>query len=295
MDTLESIRQRIQTAEQLHSLVRTMKALAAVNIRQFEQAVEALREYRETLELSLRAALRGSSGGLPWAREAAPTRLGAIVCGSDQGMCGPINERVVRFTCDDFERLEFAREQRHVVVVGQRAASRMAERGERIDLVLPVANTVAGLTSLAERLLVEIDQWRESRGIDRVVVYYTEHRSRVAYEPKRVDLLPIDRRWLEAQGEQPWPTRMIPQVTGSTETMFLDLIRQAIFVSLYRALAESQASENASRLLTMRGAEQSIGEQLEDLTRVYHRQRQMAITEELLDIASGAESLGKDS
>ncbi len=154
---------------------------------------------------------------------------------------------------------------------------------------------MAGLTSLAERLLVEIDQWRESRGIDRVVVYYTEHRSRVAYEPKRVDLLPIDRRWLEAQGQQPWPTRMIPQVTGSAETMFLDLIRQAIFVSLYRALAESQASENASRLLTMRGAEQSIGEQLEELTRVYHRQRQMAITEELLDIASGAESLGEDS
>lgn len=294
METLESIWRRIRTAEQLHGLVRTMKALAAVNIRQFEQAVEALREYRHTLKLAMRATLRGPDGTSLWARHASSQRLGAIICGSDQGMCGPLNDRVVRFAEDELERLGFARQSRRVIAVGQRVASRIEDAGELVDTVLSMSGTVTGLAPLAEHVLMEIDRWEREHGIDRVVVFYCQHLSRAAYEPRRIDLLPIDRQWLESEAKEPWPTRMIPQLAGPPAELFSELVRQTLFVSIYRALAESQASENASRLLTMRGAEQSIGEHLEELTRAYHQQRQMAITEELLDIASGSESLADE-
>jgi len=66
------------------------------------------------------------------------------------------------------------------------------------------------------------------------------------------------------------------------------------FISLFRAFAESLASENASRLASMQGAERNIQEQLSELTMQYHQQRQMSITEELLDIVSGFEALKKD-
>ncbi len=294
METLESIWRRIRTAEQLHGLVRTMKALAAVNIRQFEQAVEALREHRHTLKLAMRATLRGPDGSSLWARRASSQRLGAIICGSDQGMCGPLNDRVARFAEDELQRLGFTRQSRRVIAVGQRVASRIEDAGELVDTVLSMSGTVTGLTPLAEQVLLEIDRWEREHGIDRVVVFYCEHLSRAAYEPRRIDLLPIDRQWLESESKEPWPTRMIPQLAGPPAELFSELVRQTLFVSIYRALAESQASENASRLLTMRGAEQSIGEHLEELTRAYHQQRQMAITEELLDIASGSESLANE-
>jgi F-type H+-transporting ATPase subunit gamma len=73
--------------------------------------------------------------------------------------------------------------------------------------------------------------------------------------------------------------------------LFSSLIRQFLFVSLYRAFAESLASENASRLASMQGAERNIEERLIELNTQFHQQRQMSITEELLDIVAGFETL----
>jgi F-type H+-transporting ATPase subunit gamma len=75
------------------------------------------------------------------------------------------------------------------------------------------------------------------------------------------------------------------------DQLFSALIRQYLFVSLFRACAESLASENASRLAAMQGAERNIEERLEELQTQFHQQRQMTITEELLDIVAGFEAL----
>ena len=79
------------------------------------------------------------------------------------------------------------------------------------------------------------------------------------------------------------------------DRLFSALIGHYLFVSLFRAFAESLASENASRLASMQAAEKSIRDQLSELTMKYHQQRQMSITEELLDIVSGFEALKGDS
>ena len=76
------------------------------------------------------------------------------------------------------------------------------------------------------------------------------------------------------------------------ETIFRALIREYLFVSLYRAFADSLASENASRLAAMQSAEKNIEERLEELFGQFHRQRQSTITEELIDIVSGFEAMG---
>jgi F-type H+-transporting ATPase subunit gamma len=76
-----------------------------------------------------------------------------------------------------------------------------------------------------------------------------------------------------------------------SDQLFSDLIHQHLFVSVYRALAESLASDNASRLASMQAAEKNIQEHLEELNTLFHQQRQTAITEELLDIISGFQVL----
>lgn len=295
METVESLKRRIHTAQDLHSLVRTMKALAAVNIRQLEDAVESLSDYQRTIELGLRVVLKRYDDPMVTARVAPRRTLGTIVFGSDQGMCGQLNDQIVGFASDYVGGLSIPKENRVTLGIGVRAADRLEYAGERLEIVLPVAGSTAGITPLVQDILLHVERWHLENRIDRIVVFYCEHASRVAYQPRRLELLPIDRRWLEQMEQQKWPTHTLPTFTMEANRLFSALVRQYLFVSLYRACAESMASENASRLAAMRGAERNIGDRIAELTNQFHQTRQMAITEELLDIVAGFEALGDES
>jgi len=94
MTTLESLQRQIATAQDLKSVVKTMKVLAAVSIRQYERAVEALADYTRTIELGLQAVLNEPSiADLP-GQSQTNHRIVAIVFGSDQGMCGQFNQQI---------------------------------------------------------------------------------------------------------------------------------------------------------------------------------------------------------
>lgn len=95
MPTLETLRSKIDTATDLRSVVTTMKTLAAVSIRQYEEAVEALADYNRSIELGFHIVLRDPAFRVEPAET--PRRTGAVVFGSDQGMCGQFNEEVVAF------------------------------------------------------------------------------------------------------------------------------------------------------------------------------------------------------
>ena len=95
METAESLRRALAVTEELQSVVKTMKALAGVNIRQYEQAAHAVAEYSRTVEMGLQIALRRIPVNVLPPRHAPGRKLGAIIFGSDQGMCGPLNDQVV--------------------------------------------------------------------------------------------------------------------------------------------------------------------------------------------------------
>lgn len=294
METTESLKRHIQTAEDLHSLVRTMKALAAVSIRHLEHAVHSLADYQRTIELGLRVVLRQRNGSAVTARAAPRQSLGAVVIGSDQGMCGQLNDQVVAFALEHIRASSLDDGQLAVLAVGTRVAARLEDAGYELEMSLPIAGSTSGITPLVQDILLRVERWHREEHIDRIVVFYCEHTSRAAYRLDRVDLLPIDRAWLEKLEQQEWPTRVLPTFTMDADRLFTALVRQYLFVSLYRACAESLASENASRLAAMRGAERNIGDRIIELTGQFHQTRQMAITEELLDIAAGFEALGDE-
>ena len=89
----------------------------------------------------------------------------------------------------------------------------------------------------------------------------------------------------------PWPTESLPEIMGDGTATLRALIREYLFVSLFRACAESLASENPSRLAAMQRADKNIDELLEDLNGTFHRLRQSGIDEELFDVISGFEAL----
>lgn len=294
METVELLKSRIQTAGDLHSVVRTMKALAAVNIRQLENAVESLAEYRRTVELGLRVVLSQGSGRTVLARESAQHSLGAIVFGSDQGMCGQLNDQIAAYALQHMELGDCASEDRTILAVGSRVSARLEDAGQRLEETLPVASSLSGITPLVQELLLYIDRWSSNQVVDHIVVFHCQHLSRAAYVPCKFNLLPIDRHWLKSLTQEKWPTKILPTFTMNPEQLLSALVRQYLFISLYRACAESLASENASRLVAMRGAERNIGDKIEELTRLFHQQRQMAVTEELLDIVVGFEALAEN-
>jgi len=294
MQTLESLRNKIGSAEDLLAVVKTMKALAAVNIRHYERAVAALAEYNRTIEMGLHILVRASRNHKVSATPDVSGRLGAIVFGSDQGLCGQFNERIARFSLEEMGGMGAPPAQRTILAVGERVTYLLMDAGQPVATSLATPSGIGGITLLVQDLLPILDQWRTADEIDRILIFHNRPISGAFYEQAMVRLLPLDLDWLHRLETEPWPSRSLPTFTMSWPRLFSALIQHYLFVTLYRACAESLASEDASRLASMQNAERNIQERLDDLTAHYHHVRQDAITAELLDIVSGYEAVNNN-
>lgn len=288
MQTIETMKRRIKTAQDLKGIVRTMKTLAAVNIRHYERAVEALGDYNRAVLMGLEILLR--RGEPITSAEPAGERLCAVIFGSDQGMCGRLNEQIISHAIADIENRGHSPRDAMILAIGSRVALRLEDASHRTEAVFHLPSSIPAITNLVQDVMMKIDAARRERGIERIVLYYSELLSGATYKPATLQLLPIDRAWFEYLARRPWPTKMIPAFTMEPGALLSSLIRQYLFVSIYRAVAESLASENASRLAAMQAAEKNIDRRLHDFTFEFHRARQAAITEELFDIVSGYEA-----
>jgi len=293
-ETTESLRQKIDRANDLQSVVRTMKALAASNIGQYEKSVSALSDYYHTVELGLGVCFR-KIALLPAPEE--PKRqknagaIGAIVFGSDQGLVGQFNDIITDYAVKELAALPGKAQ---VWAVGERVYSRLADAGLPLIGLFTVPNSVKAITPLIGQILIENEKLRSQDEDAELYLFYNRHKSRATYEPVSQRLLPLDETWQRDLAKLPWPTKnMLPEVIGDSTETLRALIREYLFVSLFQACAESLASENASRLAAMQRADKNIDELLGDLRGSFYRLRQSGIDEELFEVVSGFEALSK--
>jgi F-type H+-transporting ATPase subunit gamma len=293
-DTTESLRRKINSAGDLQSVVHTMKALAAASIGQYERSVQALADYYRTVELGLGACLRESRPSHLLAErktQAAPGTIGAVVFGSDQGLVGQFNDAVADFAIKALADLPVKPE---VWTVGERVHARLSEAGLPLLGLFTVPTSVQAITPLIGQILMESETRSSLGGTSELFLFYNRPAAGGVYAPVSQQLLPLNGDWVHKLAEVPWPTRNLPQVLGGSGTLGT-LIREYLFVSLFRACAESLASENASRLAAMERAERNIDELLKGLNGTFHRLRQSGIDEELFDVISGFEALVEPS
>jgi F-type H+-transporting ATPase subunit gamma len=290
-ETTASLRRKIDGAGDLQSVVRTMKAVAASSIGQYENSVRALADYYHTVELGLGACFRDGGPQPPLAEPKGPSvarTLGAVVFGSDQGLVGQFNDVVADYA---IEALATLPDKPEVWAVGERVHARLSDAGLLPAGLFSVPNSVSAITPLVGQILVESEA-RHGRGeVAELHLFYNRPMPEAVYVPVGERLLPLDENWRHKLAELPWPTKSLPEVMGGSIATLRALIRGYLFVSLFRACAESLASENASRLAAMQRAEKNIDELLEDLNRKFHRLRQTGIDEELFDVVSGFEAL----
>ena len=290
-DTTASLRRKIGGAEDLQSVVRTMKAVAASSIGQYERSVAALADYYRAVELGLGVCFR-ESGPAPLMAErkghTVADAIGAIVFGSDQGLVGQFNDVVADYA---IKTLAAMPGKPQVWAVGERVHARLADAGLSLMGLFTVPNSVKAITPLVGQIQIESEAHRAKGEYACVYVFHNRPMSAALYEPVSQRLLPLDASWQQSLAKVPWPAGNLPQIMGTAHTTLRALIREYLFISLFRACAESLASENASRLAAMQRADKNIDELLEDLNRTFHRTRQDGIDEELFDVVSGFEAL----
>ena len=286
-NTMTALRHQIGSAEDLKSVVRTMRASAASAIGQYEKSVAALGDYARTVELGLSVCLRAVDAAQVHPRmspKPSPGNAHAVVFGSDQGLVGRFNEEVA----------DYAVQLLASTSVGARVNSRLLDAGIQPVGALPVPGSVNLITRLVgdilEKVLSPEDGTEgEAQGGTLILIY--NRPTLTGYAPVSQRLLPLDEHWQHTLALQAWPRAQRPEVLGSGAQALQAFIREHLFVSLFRASAESLASENASRLAAMQRADRNIGDLLEGLHASFHQQRQAGIDAELFEVIAGFDAL----
>jgi len=292
-DTAASLRRKTAGAEDLQSVVRTMKALAASSITQYEQSVSALAHYSRTVSLGLGACLRehGPATSLEADGYAgAEHATGALVFGSDQGLVGRFNDVVADHAIAALASLPG---ETSVWAVGERVQARLTDAGLRLAGGFPVPNSVQAIAPLVGQVQLAMETYLKQSTSAAIYVFHNHPRSDGTYEPASQRLLPLDTSWQQRLAEVPWPSSTRPEILGGGTDALRALVREHLFISLFQACAESLASENASRLAAMERADRNIDELLRDLESTSHRLRQASIDAELFEVVAAYESLTK--
>lgn len=292
-DSTATLRHKIAGAVDLQSVVRTMKALAASNIGQYEQSVRALGDYYRTVELGLSVCFRQSVSPAFRALEKAQTGrglVGAVVFGSDQGLVGQFNERIVDHAMTALAALPG--EVHRVWAVGERVHARLSDVGLPLaGSSFNVPDSVQAIAPLVGRILLASEASGGRREMTELHLFYNRPAAGAGYEAVSQRLLPLDDEWRRRLVELPWRPGNLPEIIGDATTTLRALIREYLFISLFRACSESLASENASRLAAMQRADKNIDGLIEQLSGSFHRVRQSSIDEELFDVIAGFEAL----
>jgi F-type H+-transporting ATPase subunit gamma len=287
-DTLASLRRKIDGAGKLKSVVRTMKAVAASSIGQYETAVRSLADYEHSVELGLSVCFR-QTGTLAASskRSQIGAPIGAIVFGSDQGLVGQFNEAVANFAVT---KLAGIPGNKRLWIVGERIYASLAQAGLPVAGRFAVPGSVDSITSLVEQLQVGVEEQKVEAATE-IYVFHARPTAGALYEPTFQRLLPFDREWQRNMAKIAWPTNKLAEPFGNHETTLRAFVREYLFIVLFRACAESLASENASRLAAMQRAEKNIDSLSTELNRSFYRLRQNSIDEELFDVIAGFNSL----
>lgn len=301
---LQTLREQIQTAHNLQSVVQTMRALAEVNVRRAEVVAQDSARYARALHVALYGTLqalaqeaprqpRGTDARARGAHLPAPEPKGllAVVVTSDQGLCGPFNERITSYALHYLQEEAPDRHDRIVVTVGVRGCDRLQAAGERIVAHCDGVGSVETASVVVSDVLLAVEPYlRPPRPRRLVLISNRLHQGRT-FRESHMQLFPADmERWRSLPpGEEPFRWGPLPDVPP--QQLLGELVREHLYADLFQALVESFAAEHAARLSSMRSATENIKERLEELEAEYRRQWQDAVTQELMDVMGGVEAV----
>ena len=282
MADLRELQKRLESIKALREIVHAMRNLAAVYVRRAEAALEAIRPCTQVVETALSTALGSAQTGPTLENGTAMV----LVFGSDQGLCGTYNERVVRAAV---QLHESDSDTTHLVAIGNRTGELLEQRGGEPFLILSAPTSIEGIRAQVASLAGRIFEAYLEASCKRMYLVYNVYQSMGRSCETVERLLPPDLGQLSAGAQDVFSYE--PILTAPPEELLPRFIDEFFFVRFYRALLEGHASENGARLLSMTAASGNIDSRLAETTKEFQGARQEAVTAELLEVVGGAEAL----
>jgi F-type H+-transporting ATPase subunit gamma len=298
------VKNRIGSVKNIQKITRAMEMVAAARLRRAEQRIEALRPYAGAIRRMTRQAAEAAGHEvhkLPVLQEHDSEDVVALLLVTgDRGLAGAFNSQIIRAGLRAASSLESDGRKIAYSAVGRRGVSTLTFRGKD-----PVGRYVgftdrpayADAREIAQDLVAAYVDGK----IDRVEIFYNGYISPLTQEVRHETLLPLQHATIleDSEDEDSDPSgedddtgvHALVEYEPDPEEILARLIPDYVEISVYRALLESTASEHGARMTAMRNASENAGDLIEDLTLEMNRARQAEITQEIMEVVAGAESL----
>ncbi len=300
--TQRDVKARIGSVKNIQKITRAMEMVAAARLRRAEQRIAALRPYAGAIRRMTRQAAEAAGpsevSGLPILKQHdSESTVALLLVTGDRGLAGAFNSQIVRAGLRAGREIEGDGRSTLYSAVGRRGVSTLSFRGKD-----PVGRYVgftdrpayADARAIAEDLIAAYVDGKA----DRVEIFYNGYVSPLTQEVRRETLLPLQQATILEGGEgsdddadEKPGSRALVDYEPDPKEILARLVPDYVEISVYRALLESTASEHGARMTAMRNASQNAGELIEDLTLEMNRARQAEITQEIMEVVAGAESL----
>lgn len=296
MANLKTLKMRIASVKSTQKITKAMKMVAASKLRRARERAEEAAPYAERMERMLRTL--AASVVDPAAAPALLVGNGNdkvhlfVVIGSDRGLCGGLNTALVKQVRARATELKATGKQVKIITVGKKAYEQLV-RGFKENIV----ERVDGLSSAkvigfeeVEEVGQKVISLFEAGAFDVCTVFYNTFRSALVQEPTAQQLIPLELP-ADAKTDEAKAADAVYKYEPGEKEILEALLPQNIAIQILHGLLENSASEHGARMTAMDNATRNAGDMIKRLTLVYNRTRQAAITTELTEIISGAESL----
>ncbi len=292
MATLQDIRRRISSTQNMRKVTKAMELVSAAKLRRAQARMEALRPYAGAMVEMMRDlatfATEKSSFALLREHDTAKAEALLVITG-DRGLAGAFNANVLRACFAADRDLADRGLERRLLVVGKKGIGTLRFRGMTVDQSWSGKSdrpTYADAEAMAKAV---IDLYTAEQ-VDRVRLIYNHFKTPIEQKLMDVQILPIEHQEIYTEGrERP----MVSYLYEPEEAeIFRSLLPRYVEIAIFRALLESSASEQGARMTAMRNASDSADDMIDTLTLSMNRARQASITQEILEVVAGAEALG---
>ena len=291
MPNLKDLKNRIESVKNTRKITKAMQMVAAAKLRRAQEAAEASRPYSERFN-SVLASLAASVGSA----EGAPLLLRGtgkqdihllVVMTAERGLCGGFNSNIAKLAKNHAAELISAGKQVKVITVGKKGRDALKrELGdyfiEHVDLSEFKSIKYFNAQSIAKGILARFDD----NEYDVATIFYSKFVNVVSQIPTAQQIIPAN-----FDADSTSANQTVYDYEPDEETILADLLPRGVATQIFSALLENGASEQGARMSAMDNATRNAGEMIDKLTIEFNRSRQAVITNELIEIISGAEAL----
>lgn len=285
------IRNKIKSVKNTQKITRAMEMVAASKMRKAQDRMKKARPYGEKIRnVAAHMSKANTEYRHPFlvARDTVK-RIGVIIVTSDKGLCGGLNTNVLRKAVNQMKGWQSEGEQIEVCCIGNKGLGFMGRIGANVTSQVTGLGDTPDITRLIGAVKVVLDGYSQDR-FDRVYIFYNRFVNTMKQEPVMEQLLPLtDERMRGDESENDKPKASWDYIYEPEAKLVIDdIMVRYIEAIVYQAVAENMASEQSARMVAMKAASDNAGNVINELTLIYNKSRQAAITKELSEIVGGA-------